>query len=134
MNPEHQATLNKRYPLIFASSPSIACGDGWFDLLDVLCASLQSQTDDYNAPQVVLSQAKEKFGQLRFYTRAASAEQRGMILLAEAMSGRICEQCGRPGALLVAGAVMTRCPEHTPDGAITQEAFIARRKVPGIAP
>ena len=29
---------------------------------------------------------------------------------------------------------MTRCAEHAPAGAITLEAFIAQRKVPGIAP
>lgn len=124
---EHQTTLYKRYPLIFAHRPDIACGDGWFDLLDVLCASLQKQTDDYNAPQAVLSQAKEKFGQLRFYTHAASAEQRGMIWLTEAMSGRICDQCGRPGALLVAGAVMTRCSEHAPADAMPRDEFMRKQ-------
>ena len=79
---------------------------------------------------------KEKWGELCFYPRGdASPEQWGMITLAEAMSARICDQCGRPGQTLVHEHWhMTRCAEHAPVGAITQAAFIAQRKVPGIAP
>ena len=55
--------------------------------------------------------------------------------MAEALSARICDQCGRPGQTLVHEHWhMTRCAEHAPVGAITQAAFIAQRKVPGIAP
>lgn len=127
MKKELNELLHQRYPLIFSNSPGVACGDGWFDLLDALCQSVQSQTDDYNAPQVVVTQAKEKLGQLRFYTRDASAEQRGMVRLAEAMSSRICDQCGRPGALLVAGALMARCPDHAPADAMPRAEFLAKK-------
>lgn len=120
-------SLCLRYPLIFAERPGIACGDGWFDLLDVLCARLQDWTDRNGAPQVAARQVKEKFGELRFYSRGGSQEQRGMIWMAESMSSRICEQCGRPGALLVAGAVMTRCPEHTPADAMPRADFLAKQ-------
>ena len=127
MKTELQTTLHQRYPLIFAERPGIACGDGWFDLLDVLCERLQDWTDRNGAPQVAAHQVKEKFGELRFYPRDASQEQRGMIWMAESMSSRICEQCGRPGALLVAGAVMTRCPEHTPADAMPRDEFMRKQ-------
>ena len=127
MKPELKTTLYQRYPLIFADRPDIACGDGWFDLLDVLCERLQDSTDRNGAPQVGTHQVKEKFGELRFYPRGGSQEQRGMICMAEAISGRICEQCGRPGALLVAGAVMTRCPEHAPLDAMPRADFLAKQ-------
>ena len=120
-------SLCLRYPLIFAERPGIACGDGWFDLLDVLCERLQYWTDR-GAPQVAALQVKEKFGELRFYPRGpASQEQRGMIWMAEAMSSRICERCGRPGAQLVAGAVMTRCPDHAPADAMPRDDFLSKR-------
>jgi len=146
MKKELDALLCQRYPLIFSERHlsqmetcmcwGIDCGDGWFDLIDTLCERLQFWTDRNKAPQVVAIQVKEKFGTLRFYSRGAiSQEQRGMIYMAEAMSARICDQCGKPGQTLVHEFLhMTRCAEHAPEGAITQEAFIALRKVPGIAP
>ena len=77
MKPELKTTLYQRYPLIFTERPDIACGDGWFDLLDVLCERLQDWTDRNEAPQVATHQVKEKFGELRFYPRVANDEQKG---------------------------------------------------------
>jgi hypothetical protein len=138
MRPELQDSLFQRYPLIFAEPNlpmkqtcmrwGIACGDGWFDLLDTLCEGLQSGTDRNQASQLVAAQVKEKFGKLRFYARGARQDQCGMIAMAEAMSARICDQCGKPGQTVVHGGChMTRCGEHSPEGSITQEAFIAQR-------
>lgn len=145
MEKELDELLCQRYPLIFADRRrsikescmgwGFSCGDGWFDLIDTLCERLQFWTDHNRAPQVVASQVKEKFGTLRFYVREANQAQQGMIYMAEAMSARVCEQCGKPGQTLVHGHThMTRCAEHAPEGAITQEAYKAQRKVPGIAP
>jgi hypothetical protein len=47
--------------------------------------------------KVVIQQAKEKFGTLRFYVRGGDDTVHGMIQMAESMSSVICEQCGRPG-------------------------------------
>jgi hypothetical protein len=139
MKKELDELLCRRYPLIFAERGlpmnetcmcwGFACEDGWFDLIDALCERLQFWTDRNGAPQVVASQVKEKYGELCFYPRGAASDmQSGMILMAEAMSARICEQCGRPGRTLVNGYwFMTRCVEHAPEGAITQEAYFARR-------
>jgi hypothetical protein len=146
MKKELDELLCKRYPLIFAERNlpmketamcwGFTCGDGWFDLIDTLCERLQSWTDHNKAPQVVAVQVKEKWGELCFYpSGGASEEQWGMINMAEAMSARICEQCGRPGQTLVKGHWhMTRCAEHAPEGTITQEAYNEQRRVPGIAP
>lgn len=120
--------LCQKYPKIFAERYAskdassmawgIMCGDGWFDLLDALCSSLQFQTDRCGAPQVLASQVKEKFGALSFYRKNASEPQRGMIAMAEAMSTRICERCGKPGQMLVFDSLgKTLCTEHAPDGA-----------------
>lgn len=137
--------LCQRYPAIFAyrRKPTadawmpwrIMCGDGWFELIDALCAQLQFATDRHGAPQVVAVQVKEKFGALSFYCHDASDAQRGMIAMAAAMSARLCERCGQPGKTLVHNLLwQTRCLVHAPEGAETEEAFLSRGGVPGIAP
>lgn len=113
MSPELQQQLRERYPIIFESEPAFECGDGWFELIDTLCALLQSVTER-GGPQVVAQQVKEKFGGLRFYTAGVNDEQDGMIELAEAMSQRICEVCGNRGKVYSHGWVGTRCAAHGP--------------------
>ncbi|MBU6436234.1 MAG: hypothetical protein KGJ44_01630 [Betaproteobacteria bacterium] len=133
MKKELDALLCRRYPLIFAERDlpmtrtsmcwGFACGDGWFDLVDALCERLQFWTDHNQAPQVVAVQVKEKWGELRFYPRPpVSEEQWGMIWMAQAMSGRICEVCGKPGQIRVHEHWhLTRCAEHAPTGAVAKE-------------
>ncbi|HDR8993915.1 hypothetical protein [Burkholderia vietnamiensis] len=111
MRPDLQQQLYERYPAIFEHEPGFACGDGWFDLIDVLCAQLQGVTE-HGGPQVVATQVKEKFGSLRFYTASLNDEQHGMVELAEALSVRICEVCGSRGQLYKPGWVRTRCDAH----------------------
>lgn len=45
-------------------------------------------------PQVVAVQVKEKFGTLRFYVEGGDEYIRGLISMAESMSGVTCEKCG----------------------------------------
>ena len=104
MKPELQKQLVEKYPKIFqmvGSTPQescmawgLACGDGWYWLIDQLCKELQHDTDNNDKPQVVASQVKEKFGGLRFYVDSATEEQFAAIHLAESMSYTICEICG----------------------------------------
>lgn len=106
MSPELEQKLFAKYPKIFRDankSPQESCmafglevGDGWYDLIDVLCealtytytTSIEVDEEDgkrlgikpysykdgeiryffkVNPPQVVADQVKEKFGTLRFY-------------------------------------------------------------------
>lgn len=62
MKADLDALLCQRYPKIFANCRRTMCKDGWFDPLNVLCDRLQLWTDHNGAPQVVLSQVKEKWG------------------------------------------------------------------------
>ena len=136
MKEELDALLCSRYPLIFAGRNlpmeesamywGFACGDGWFDLVDTLCERLQFWTDHNKAPQVVAVQVKEKWGELCFYADGQPNEaQKGMIWMAEAMSARICELCGKPGQTLINGHFhLTRCAEHAPEGAITKAQYL----------
>lgn len=134
MRKELADSLFERYPLIFANytqpdAPEkwlkVWCKDGWYDLLDTLCAQLQEWTDRHHAPQYVVCDVKEKFGSLRFVGHHASAEQKGAIFMAYAMSTRLCEECGAPGQLVVAGGCwMTRCEPHRPEGAIPKDDYM----------
>lgn len=117
--------LYEKYPLIFrqrtldmrqtAMCWGICCGDGWYNILDMLCDEIQSHIDNENIsrqykkergelppdapdyPQIEATQVKEKFGGLRFYVNHYDDYVRGVISMAEAMSLRTCEHCGNPG-------------------------------------
>ena len=125
MNEKLQNDLVKAYPKIFKNiggdprvtcmAWGIECNDGWYDLLDTLCHTMQrwcdaentryiTETDKYEFVvegdpeyvQVVAAQVKEKLGELRFYVDGGDATTEGMIQMAEQMSTRICELCGSP--------------------------------------
>jgi hypothetical protein len=121
MSPEKQQVLFDKYPQLFKQKdwpPSqtcmcfgIECGDGWYWLIDELCAALQYETDKFNAPQVQFSQIKEKFGELRIYTDSNDSNvQKAQMDFAEDLSNKICENCGQMGATKTkTGYVKTLC-------------------------
>ncbi|MGF6511313.1 hypothetical protein [Paraburkholderia sp. 32] len=134
MRPELDAKLRANYPLIFTAEPiadpddpdlpatpspfaswGFECGDGWYDLVDTLCAALQIETKN-GAPQVLALQVKEKLGGLRFHARGQNEVHEGMIGLAEMLSVRLCEVCGNRGSILRDGGIRTRCAEHQHTG------------------
>lgn len=131
MNDENIDKLQEKYPIILKNlggdpgqtcmswmHGGIACGDGWYQLLDDIMGWCQFQTDKNCYPQVIAEQIKEKFGTLRFYYTLEDNPKleelkktvhkpeyahrpgemlEGAISFAEYMSGRICEHCGYPG-------------------------------------
>ncbi len=116
MNRENTEYLLTHYPKLFPQASRNAgpmrtlmgfgfeCGDGWFALVNSLCAVIQDYIDnrqdpesfnhvkDY--PQVEVLQVKEKYGGLRFYTLGHSDEIEHYINTAESMSYHICMTCG----------------------------------------
>lgn len=129
MTPELNKELLQRYPRIFENPDlqGIRCGDGWFDLIDTLCQQLQQWAEQHGAPQPVASQVKEKFGRLRFSTvRELSPEQQAMVETAEAQSCKTCEQCGKPGTLMILKQRhrYAACPAHTREGSEVLTHFV----------
>ena len=129
MREELDNALCQKYPKIFAKRGGdmketcmywgFECGDGWYDLIDELCGTVQNYIDhnstkDNPIPQMVAEQVKEKFGTLRFYTSGGDRLIDGMIWLAESMSGRLCDQCGSPATTSRGGWLTTRCEAHKP--------------------
>lgn len=123
MSPELEQALVKKYPELFADygvvpsqSPmafGFECGDGWFDLLDVLCAQLAAlppvSDDDEGGLSLRAMQVKEKYGTLRFHVGPATDEALALIDFAEALSARICETCGNKGRMRGTGWLKTLC-------------------------
>ena len=99
------------------------CGDGWFNIINQLCANIQHHIDWKNrkeevVPQVTVDQVKEKFGSLRFYFTGGDDYIRGMATMAESMSGVTCEECGNPGSTVGRGWLTTLCEKHAEERGI----------------
>ena len=126
MKPELQNKLFDKYPKIFGQKDlpvsqtamcwGIETGDGWYDILDILCKQIQNHLEhnlrkdqDPVAVSVEATQVKEKFGGLRFYYIGGDEFIEGLIWMAEAISSRTCEECGSPGTQNKAGWVRTLC-------------------------
>lgn len=124
MRKELDEKLCKSYPDIFVDWRKdkkttclvwgFACGDGWYDLIERLCAVIQNHHENCpDVPQTVAVQVKEKFGGLRFYVDGGDEYIHGAIAAAETMSFRICEECGKPGDRVGGGGwIRTVCDEH----------------------
>lgn len=114
MQKDLDAQLCEKYPKLFvernlpmaqtAMCWGLSCGDGWFNIIDKLCANIQSHIDWKNkneevVPQVVVKQVKEKFGTLRFYISGGDDYVHGLVAMAESMSAVTCESCGASAKL-----------------------------------
>lgn len=126
MKLELEQKLVAKYPKLFSDyggdvkvtcmAFGFECGDGWYNLLDALCDSIQEHCDYINRMypnrqfQPIAVQVKEKYGSLRFYVDYRHAENLdeseqvkiretcifidGKISMAESMSERVCGLCG----------------------------------------
>lgn len=107
--PESLNDLIAKYPKIFVLMKeffyriSSDLPIGWVPIIDTLCKSLQSRTDnvtmytrgeELHPPQVIVTQIKEKYGRLCFYTENSDDEMNGMIDMAKDMCWNVCEFCG----------------------------------------
>ena len=124
--------MKTRFPKMFEDSyGGFACGEGWWPIIETLCANIQSHIDwkintreklleanPYNHPipdaveQVVVNQIKEKFGGLRFYYSGGDDVVEGMISMAEAWASKSCEECGSPATKHTTGWIKSVCDKH----------------------
>jgi hypothetical protein len=138
MNNELDAKLCEEFPEIFAQRNmsmqetcmcwGFACGDGWYQIIHDLCSVIKNHIWNLNnsidytnkkegkeEPHVNCQavQVKEKFGTLRFYTNYDDEYIAGAIHMAEHVSERTCEVCGKAGELKdIHGWLSTTCDEH----------------------
>jgi len=155
-------TLCAKYPRIFKdrhASMQVTCmcwgfevGDGWYQILDSLCANIQHHIDwshknhewalKWNAehpdkqrpvrdpvPQVIAVQVKEKFGGLRFYYDGGDDQIHGMVQMAESWAIHTCEECGAPGYTRYGGWHRTLCDHHAEAAGYTVDENERRREM-----
>lgn len=117
MQKELEDQLLARYPYLYSDDTEscmdegFCVGDGWFALIVTLSAELERYGRETGL-QITTAQVKEKFGMLAYYVRGGDAYVGGMILAAEALSARLCQVCGAPGALQTSGSRGSWCKQH----------------------
>lgn len=81
-------------------------GPGWRHIVEPLINLA-------HVKNIQVTQVKEKFGTLRFYTDNTDDDFYRLVCNAEDLSAQTCEQCGKPGSLRTdSGWMKTRCDEH----------------------
>ena len=109
LSEELQTQLESRFPELFVgkdwqdSRMSDGCcfGDGWFPLFETLCVQIQACVARGEVRQPILSQVKQKFGELRIYWREADDAVRELSKEACTQSLQTCEVCGAAGSSLM---------------------------------
>ena len=109
MDPKLDATLVKKYPLLYADrhkdmKVTAMCwgfqhGDGWYKIIDKLSAKLEALIKKEPKDErkgIKATTVKEKFGTLRFYMDGSTQEMGDLIRVAEMESARTCESCSKP--------------------------------------
>lgn len=124
--------MEETYPKMFSEPYGGFCiGEGWWQIVESLCANIQSHIDwnnetrerllkdnpyDHKIPdelsQVYIHQIKEKFGGLRFYYQGGDKTIQGMVRMAESWADNTCEKCGNKGTIRHGGWMRTLCDEH----------------------
>jgi hypothetical protein len=143
MSPEKSKELTKRHPKIFSSEGDsrepldyygFECSDGWFDLIDALCRTIQTHVDwalessiksdeDKEYLQVRATQVKEKWGGLRFYYSGGDEYISGLVAMAEVMSSKICEDCGDKATIKTTGWIRNICHSCQVKGKFKAQGF-----------
>jgi hypothetical protein len=86
------------------------CGDGWFDLIRVLCEDITRLKPSSNFSVV---QVKEKGGMLRIYADNVPLSIARLVKDAEGASTQRCEYCGANGSTQLKGVILkTICRLH----------------------
>jgi len=122
---QFEKQMHEKFPKIFANQyGGFAIGPGWWHIIETLCGRIQSYIDWQESlktkfpekyvpcEQVVVTQIKEKFGELRFYFDGGDAYISGLVEMAEGWANSTCEQCGTPGKRRDGGWIRTLCDHH----------------------
>jgi hypothetical protein len=131
---EFEKRMEEKYPKMF-SQPygGFAVGEGWWPIIESLCANIQSHTDWWNknretrpvVEQVVVAQIKEKFGGLRFYYDGGDEKIQGMVRMAESWADAVCEDCGTPATKKTTGWIRNVCDKHFEEREAARKARFA---------
>lgn len=89
----------------------IECEAGWYPLLIPILEYIVKYNSEHE-DKILITQVKEKYGELRVYVDHGTDELFDMIDDATDKSIEVCEVCGKPGKLRdIHGWLYTRCDE-----------------------
>lgn len=118
MNKELEKQLIDEFPSFFRDmygDPRKTCmargcdfGDGWYNLLHVLCKEIKKEADNDPSTDFHFSQIKEKFGLMRIYARGYNKKMISILDEYEQLSAFICEVCGNPEGCTTEGKMWIR--------------------------
>jgi hypothetical protein len=134
MREELTAKLRESYPGMFpdngGSPASISCGDGWFDLINLLCWEIQQEVNQTHEPAhpVTVRVIKQKMGAMRIQYSGGNPFVGGLVRMSQVMSYLICEECGNRGEHMTDTnwVEMVRCDIHAPKKRISPEELKRR--------
>lgn len=89
----------------------IECGPGWRTIIEQCCEEIGRRQQHTGRDDFAFTQIKEKFGSLRLYHYGGDEYIEGVIAMAEAMSSKTCESCGKPGETNSGGWLSTLCDD-----------------------
>lgn len=118
MSPELDTKLCERHPRLFKSASldkgwGFECLDGWFGIIDTLCSLIENHQSRGSASRFRIYRIREKFGLLEVNYAHPDRYIQGLVDMASAMSGQICEVCSQNARINESGDwLSTRCPEH----------------------
>jgi hypothetical protein len=95
----------------------------WLTIKRAIRAAYYKHLKPHKPEPIILTQVKEKYGELRIYTNYTTDELQAVISFVEDYSLRVCEVCGDPGQPNYldengeyipefAGWIRTRCKDH----------------------
>jgi hypothetical protein len=134
--------LKKQHPRLYRELGGIACGDGWYNIIEALSEKLEKEIEKLVGENPAIAetylpaavQVKEKFGGLRFYMGIETDEMSNLIRRAEEKSYHTCEECGWPGQPTNDRWIKTLCRAHWPEDTIDYDELERQRELPDSSP
>ena len=119
MRQKSQDKLFIKYPELFRQKDltpqetcmcwGIQCGDGWYDIIDILCCEIQRYINNKKIKQPEIEQIKSKFGRLRFHIRGRDEYIDGLVRMAEQLSVRVVETAEKQNNFNVYDSINNDC-------------------------
>ena len=111
MKQEWKDALCKKYPGAFTDTCAITVRDGWFDLIQCIAHDVHTRREQ--GSDVIITNVRQKLGQIRVQVRGGGDYESGMTMFALYMSQLICEECGDRGEMRNhKGQLLTACDKH----------------------
>ncbi len=113
-----QKEVLEKYPELFGTDlrPQVTCmafgfevGKGWFNVIEKHLPQMSAIVKKQNLTDFKVTQVKEKFGGLSFYTNYIIDEIDEIVDEMEEECSKTCEKCGNPGTFRPDGWMRVTC-------------------------